>query len=218
MNRRIRGARMGWFFGVSMLVLSALACTITLPDLPGMDSKPDETELAEQVDATLTAIVGTEQANATSTVASQPVATDTPVPTATTPPTATPIPSDTPVPSDTPRPTASEPTIGAITFARGVSSDGEPVDPAGRFKKGTTEIYLFFEYAGMEDGMEYTIYWEVSGKEWLTTARTWKWGESGIFYTNFFYTQAGHGLPAGNWIVRVYVDRKQLSYGSFTIY
>ncbi len=218
MKLQLFSRNMRFLFGVGLLVFSALACTITLPDLPGMSSEPDETELARHVDATLTAIVRTEQENETGVATSKPAELNTPVPTATTPPTETPIPSETPVPSKTPLPTASEPTIGSITFARGISKDGDPVDPAGRFKKGITEIYLFFDYAGMKDGMNYTLYWEVNGKEWLTTGRTWKFGESGVYYTNFYYTQSGHGLPAGNWIVRVYVESKQLNYGSFTIY
>lgn len=91
------------------------------------------------------------------------------------PPLPTPMPSPAPAPSAPPAPLTPEanPTspgpspnlssarIGPIVFARGVSSDGKPIDPARQFPLGIMQIYAIFELRGLKtnDVIGEVLYW-----------------------------------------------------------
>ena len=105
------------------LAAAALACSVDL----GLDSKPDETELARNVEMTLTAILATEVNVVTQTEATTP--SDTPEPPPPTPTNSEP-PTETSIPPKPPTPTKEGVYIGPIKFASKVDENNEPVEPS----------------------------------------------------------------------------------------
>ncbi len=171
----------------ALLLLATLACSVDL----GLDEKPDETELARNVEMTLTAILATEANVATQTEAT--AATDTPAPP---PPTATNAepPTETSIPTEPPTPTKEGVYIGPIAFSSQLDADDQPVNPSARLKKGITKLYGTFPFSGMNEDMKVTVRWENNGKEFVTAVRNWEGGESGTF-SWYTYWNEGGGLP-----------------------
>ena len=169
------------------LLLGALACSVDL----GLESKPDETEMALSVEGTIAAAHATDDAYETQTA--QAVPTDTPAPTFTNtlPPTDTPIPTDTIIPTETLTPTPEGVSVTPIEFAAKVDEDGNAVNPSGQFKKGTTTLYAVFTYSGIRKGDDVVFRWDNNGKEFSTIRRTWSHDESGGFWVNVYWVEGG---------------------------
>ena len=69
--------------------------------------------------------------------------------------------------------------FGEITFAEAVSGD-EPQGINTSFS-GVNEVYAFFDYEGMSNGVEWTSRWYYEGQEVLETPSTWVGGDSGTY-------------------------------------
>jgi hypothetical protein len=196
-------------FGVT-LGLSLLACSFTFPGLPGSSDELDETELALSVEATLTAVIATEEAALTEAAMAAPTLTST------TPPTATQVPTETPVPTSTATQPPAGLYIGPITLARDADDDNLPVDPGESFELGVPRIYATFAYSGLEPGMQVKFYWELGGKEWYTSVITWETPSAGN-YARFIHYEDENALDAGRWTVKVYVDGELMQTGRWVI-
>lgn len=199
-----------------MLLSAILACTITFPDLPGLSSDSDETKMAEHIQASLTAVIATEQFNLTETAIRAPSATPTPLPTDT--PTITPSPTPSMIPTETLTPTPEGVFISPIVFASKVDNDANPIDGAKRFKKGIVTIYATFTYSGMEDGMSITYRWELNGKEWSSSAKEWEYGPTGNHWSRTYYVEPNKALPSGTYTFYFYVEGELMQSGSVIIY
>ena len=198
---------------VGLFCIPVLACSITLPGIPGQDNGARQTDLASNINASVTAYIATEVSGATITPPPSPTM---PLPTLPPPPAAT----DTPAPSEPPiqevTPTVSGPWVGKIVFAKNVTQDNEPIDPGTVFKRGITTIYAVFPYSGIEQGMKVTLYWTLNGQEFVSVVRTWQWDSSGTYAPSTAYSN-NRQLDAGNWQFNIFVDNKLLGTGSFKI-
>lgn len=194
--------------------LPAFACSIFTPNLPGQSNDNQETKMAADVKASLTANAENQAAQVTITPPPSPTLPLPSEPTNTPGPTRTPIPTRTPVPTRSPVP--SGPWVGKITFASDISQDNQPINPGAVFKKGITQIYAIFPYSGFEKGMKITLYWTVNGKEFVSVIRTWKWDSSGTYTPSTSYSN-NRQLDSGNWMFTIFVENKKLASGTFKI-
>lgn len=110
-------------------------------------------------------------------------------------------------------PSGVSPQFGAITFAQGQRND-QPVGPDVRFPSGTKEIYAFFDYKGMTDGMSWRQAWYVDDEVGLDAEDTWEAGGQGNYWVSI---NSKKGLPDGAYLLELYVGDKLLQSGEFVI-
>lgn len=109
----------------------------------------------------------------------------------------------------------SEPEIKPITFAPQVTDDNEVLNPARSFEEGIVEIHAVFEYSHMSRDYTWERVWYHDGREVLRSAESWAGDESGRF--DYFLDTGGQALPAGEWVLEVYVEGQLLATGQFTV-
>lgn len=102
--------------------------------------------------------------------------------------------------------------IGAFTFASEQQND-EPVDARVSFPSGTTDIYAFFDYSGMKDGVEWRQVWTIDGEAGLDSTDVWGGGEAG----NYWISVNSDPLPDGDYELKFYVDGNLAQSGQFSI-
>lgn len=108
-----------------------------------------------------------------------------------------------------------EPDFGEITFALGVTDGNEPIDPGFLFTEGITEIHAIFEYQDMLPAYTWERVWYLNDREVSRSSGDWTESESGVF--DYYIDNGGKPLPAGDWILELYVDGKLRSLGVFII-
>lgn len=211
--------------GMPLLLLGSFGCGFTLCAVLLIGTvfffADDQTEqlLTELVLVNLNPPDGPPQIAATTptdpeTVA--PPAPPSPIATATPGPTATSTPEPT-VTNTSVLPTAViEPKFGPITFALDATEDDyTPIDPAESFESEVLEIHAIFDYEGMHDQRTWERVWYQDGAELLRSSETWTGFEEGRF--DYFIDAGGSPLPAGAWLLELYVDSRLMVTGAFTI-
>jgi hypothetical protein len=153
------------------------------------------------------------------TASPTPVLTPTPKPTATTSPSPTTIPTPgTPSSARTPIVGAETPlpgaTFGEITLARGVTEDNEPKDPGTVFPAGISQLYAFFDYQNLSDGVLWTQAWYRERKEFGSESNLWEWGSYG---TAWIFLKPVGGYPRGEYEVRLYIGDELKQTATFTV-
>lgn len=114
------------------------------------------------------------------------------------------------------RPTARpDPQIGEITFALDAADNYEPIAPGILFTKGITEVHALFEYSGMWPDSTWERVWYVNEGEVSRRSGLWTGPEQGVF--DYFVDNGGKPLPAGDWLLEIYVDGKLRTLGAFII-
>lgn len=108
-----------------------------------------------------------------------------------------------------------EPEFGEITFTPGVTEAYQPIDPGFLFTQGITEIHALFEYRNMSPDYTWERVWYVNDREVARSSGRWTEPERGIF--DYYIDNGGEPLPAGDWILELYVEGKLRSLGVFII-
>lgn len=108
-----------------------------------------------------------------------------------------------------------EPEFGEITFAPGVTEAYQPIDPGFLFTQGITEIHALFEYRNMSPDYTWERVWYLNDREVARSSGRWTEPERGIF--DYYIDNGGEPLPAGDWILELYVEGKLRSLGVFII-
>lgn len=111
-------------------------------------------------------------------------------------------------------PAGDEPEIGEITFALGATDNYEPIDPGILFTKGITQIHAIFDYSGMANRTWERV-WYLNDKEISRSSDPWTGPASGVF--DYYIDNGGKPLPAGDWILEIYVGGELRSLGVFII-
>ena len=111
-----------------------------------------------------------------------------------------------------PEPTT-EPTIGPIVFARG-EHNGRPVGVTDSFPLGTKEVYAFFDYTGMTDGIPWRWVWSRSSEEVYSQEDTWQGGKEGNWWVKLSEPEP---LPPDQYSLHIYVDGVLQQSGDFVI-
>lgn len=114
---------------------------------------------------------------------------------------------------EAPAPAAAAPAFGPITFASGQRND-QPVGAGTQFPSGTEEIYAFFDYSGMSNGLEWRQVWYVEGEVGLDSTDTWSAGEEGNYWIS---VNSRKGLPDGKYLLELYVEGELVQSGEFSI-
>jgi S1-C subfamily serine protease len=112
-----------------------------------------------------------------------------------------------PSPSGT-APPAPVNSFGPITFASGVDNNDKPVNPGTSFTN-ISELYSFFNYQGMQNGLEWSDVWYRDGSQIARGDSTWSGGPSGTYYT-YLSTKDGGPLKAGTYEVRLLLGGREL--------
>jgi hypothetical protein len=200
--------------------LPVLACSLFTTNPPTSNNGNQETKMAADVQASLTANAETLAAQVTPTPEATltpppsptqpmlPLSTDLPTPTNTRAPTRTPAAIKSPVPTG--------PWVGDITFASDISQNNQPINPGTVFKRGVTHIYAIFPYSGFEQGLKVTLYWTLNGKEFVSAVRTWQWDASGTYSPSTAYAN-NRQLDSGTWTFTIFANNKKLGSGTFKI-
>ena len=109
---------------------------------------------------------------------------------------------------------ASGPSISGLIFSDGITGDDRPTNPAFLLPSGITEIYAFFDYAGMTDGASWERVWFYDGDEVSTKAGTWDMGGSGATWIGL---RADDPLEPGDYRLDIYVADALAATSSFVV-
>lgn len=113
------------------------------------------------------------------------------------------------------RPAAIDPEIGEINFALGITPEYKPVDEGIFFTKGLTEMHAIFEYSGMSPDYTWERVWYLNDQEIGRAAEPWNGPEAGVF--DYLVDNGGSPLPAGDWVLELYVEGELEAIGVFII-
>jgi Tol biopolymer transport system component len=83
------------------------------------------------------------------------------------------------------------------------------------FAKGITEMHAVFEYSGMSPDYTWERVWYLNDKEIARVSESWSGPEAGVF--DYFVDNRGRALPAGDWVLELYVEGKLQALGVFII-
>nr|HID15118.1 hypothetical protein [Anaerolineae bacterium] len=123
-------------------------------------------------------------------------------------------------PRPTPKPAippSGEPRFYNLVFAPDVTDNDQPTQIVTQLPSGATDIYAFWEYEGMADGMTWEARWYYEG-QFLDEASwppdSWKGGEAGSWWISIYNTS---GLADGTYRVELYVEGELLAQGSISV-
>lgn len=120
------------------------------------------------------------------------------------------------------QPTPSAPPSGEtrfydLAFAPDVTENDQPTQIVNQLPSGTTDIYAFWYYEGMADGMTWEAHWYHEG-ELVEGAsqppQPWQGGERGSWWVSIYNTG---GLRDGTYQVQLYVEDELLAEGSISV-
>lgn len=190
-----RGGEFKIGLGETETPTTELAAGPTPTSIETATSEPIATEITTQPTETQKAPIGTQRPTPSPTIGQTPEA-------------------ETPI--ATPSPASQEPTIGPITFAKGVTDDNRPVDPNIAFPEDIEEIHAVFNYKGMSENDTWERHWYQDGEEVGSGSGTWDAGESGTF--DLSLTGGGEPLGAGSWELKIYLNGELAQSGTFDIF
>ena len=210
---RIKAGRVMILVGFLVVVISVLGILLFVSNTftRVAQARPTPTSTPTLSPTTLATASATVSPTAVLTPTSKPTATASPsstiIPTVGTPSSAlTPV-----VGIETPSPDA---TFGEITLARDVTDDNRPKDSATVFPAGVSELYAFFDYQNLSDGVLWTQAWYREGKEIGSESDLWEWGSYG---TAWIFLKPTAGYSRGEYEVRLYIGDELKQIASFTV-
>jgi serine protease Do len=105
--------------------------------------------------------------------------------------------------------------FGPVVFAENIDRQGNPVGAAQSFTSGLQELHAFSDYAGMEDGLSFSVYWYIDGEMVIEDDYEWDGGESGDWHY-YIYSNSGP-LPDGEYGLELEVEGQLLQSGSTVV-
>jgi hypothetical protein len=208
---RIKAGRVMILVGFLVVVISALGILLFVSNA--------FTRVAQDRPTPTLTLSPTTPATAVVAASPTPVLSPTPKPTAAPSPSPTIIPT-VPSPSatltpvvgvETPSPDA---TFGEITLARGVTDDNKPKDAGTVFPAGISQLYAFFDYQNLSNGVLWTQVWYRGNKEIGSESSLWEWGSYG---TAWIFLKPVVGYPRGEYEVRLYIGDELKQTATFTL-
>ncbi|MCC7209429.1 MAG: carboxypeptidase regulatory-like domain-containing protein, partial [Anaerolineae bacterium] len=113
-------------------------------------------------------------------------------------------------------PPAAPPVISRLCFAPGVDLAGMPTTIVSSVPAGITQLYLFFDYENMADGMIYELRVlrdGLSDPTFSLAPATWSGGERGLWYIG----STAQVWPNGNYEFIIFVEGKRAASATITI-
>lgn len=102
--------------------------------------------------------------------------------------------------------------FGAITFAEGIEGN-QPVGPATTFS-GVNEVFAFFSYQGMSNGLNWMTRWYYNGQPVLERPGLWESGATGNYFVSLSHPD---GLPTGQFKLELYIQDRLVQEGTFSV-
>ena len=104
--------------------------------------------------------------------------------------------------------------VGPIVFAQGADEQDRPVNMTASFPAATKEVYAFFDYVGMSDGLPWMAKWYRDGQEFSVEAQRWSGGSSGTLWIGIAQEPS---LPPGHYRLDLYWMGLLVRSDTFTI-
>jgi hypothetical protein len=108
-----------------------------------------------------------------------------------------------------------DPQLGKITFALGATTDRQPLEPGMLFTYGITEVHAIFTHTHMSTAYTWERVWYINDQEISRSPAQWTGPADGVF--DYFINNGGKPLPAGDWVLELYVEKKLRALGVFII-
>jgi len=125
-------------------------------------------------------------------------------------------PKPTPGPGPSPPPSG-EPRFYSLVFAPDATDNDQPTQVVTQLPSGATDVYAFWDYEKMADGMTWEARWYYEG-QFLDNAsqppQPWQGGERGNWWVSVYNTS---GLDDGTYRVELYVAEELLAEGSISV-
>jgi hypothetical protein len=130
-----------------------------------------------------------------------------------------------PQPESIIEPTTAPPTQAPVTgpsflnpyFSSAIDDAGRPLEVAAEFPDGTSTVYAFSTWAGMQDGAPFKTVWTQDGQVTADGEYTWNLGPEGedIWISNL-YSDSG-AISPGLYTWELQVNGEPMVAGSFTV-
>lgn len=106
--------------------------------------------------------------------------------------------------------------FGPITFGDGQDEEGKPTNPGTTFPDPTFELYAFWDYEGMSDGLDWNVQWILDGEVIVDQNGVWDGGESGN-WSSYLYMDDGSPLPVGEYEAQLSIEGNVVQTAKATI-
>ncbi len=103
--------------------------------------------------------------------------------------------------------------LGPIAFARGVGSNGAPLEPAGDFDT-IDHVYAIFPAQGLRNGVLLRSTWRFNGEVVLDDEAAWTQGEVSTAWLSMAHPG---GLPVGEYELTITVDGQRAQAAGFRV-
>jgi len=101
--------------------------------------------------------------------------------------------------------------ISGITFATGVESNGNPVNPGTSFPEGQTKaLYAIYQHQGFKQGYSFTNIWYLNGEKISESTDSWNFNEDGTSWNILEKTDKGP-LPSGTYTFEFFVQGNRVA-------
>ncbi|MEZ4707206.1 MAG: trypsin-like peptidase domain-containing protein [Caldilineaceae bacterium] len=101
-----------------------------------------------------------------------------------------------------------------LVFSDQVARDGRPINPTAMLSGERKQVFASFEFAGMENGVDWGQAWAIDGKTALQDAGKWSDGESG---RKTIVLSSRNDLPDGKYHLVLTVGKQVLAQGEVTV-
>ncbi len=110
-----------------------------------------------------------------------------------------------------------EPYFSEIVFCKDVTDDGVPISPGVSFPSGTTEIWAYFTYEHMQDGMTWGRMWETESEIWVDgRGDSWEDGDNG--WVAYGISEDDPSIPLnGRYWFSLYIGDEMVRQASFFV-
>lgn len=109
---------------------------------------------------------------------------------------------------------ASGSAISGLIFSDGITGDDRPVNPSFLLPSGITEVYAFFDYADMQEGVAWRRVWTYDGSEVASKDAVWDGGSRGSTWVGL---TSDEPLEPGDYRLDIYVEGALAATSSFSV-
>jgi hypothetical protein len=108
-------------------------------------------------------------------------------------------------------PPTGEPTFGPVTWYEYIDEDGNVEDPVTEYPRGSSMVIANWEFANMEDGLEWGYVWLYEGDVIVDKPDYYEWtaGQDGT-WTTYLYTTEGTALDSGEYEIELYLEGEKV--------
>lgn len=110
--------------------------------------------------------------------------------------------------------TAAGPAFTNLVFSEGITADNRPTHPTHLLPSGITDVYAFFDYSGMQNGMAWRRVWSYGGRQVATGSGTWNQGPTGSSWVGL---SADNPLSPGSYRLELFVENALVAASDFTV-